>query len=55
MNKLITIQTASERLGVSKWYIRRLPESKLKTYRTDGGHRRYRESDIESLIIDMGI
>lgn len=53
MNKLITITEASEILAVSKWYIRRLPEDKLPVYKTEGGHRRYKESDIKSLMGEL--
>lgn len=53
MNKLITITKASELLGVSKWYIRRLSKDKLPVYKTEGGHRRYKESDIKSLMGEL--
>ena len=53
MDKLITITVASEMLSVSKWYIRRLSEDTLPVYKTEGGHRRYKLSDVKLLIGDL--
>ncbi len=53
LDKLITIAIASEMLSVSKWYIRRLSEDILPVYKTHGGHRRYKLSDVKLLIGDL--
>ncbi|RLI55320.1 MAG: IS607 family transposase [Candidatus Thorarchaeota archaeon] len=53
LSKLITLSKASELLSVSKWYIRRLSEDVLPVYKTQGGHRRYKESDVKSLIGEL--
>lgn len=50
MDKLISLQMASNILSVSKWYIRRLPENVLPVYKTKGMHRRYKLSDVNKLI-----
>lgn len=51
MDKLITLQKASELLGVVPKTLRVWDDSgKLKSVRTEGGHRRYRQSDIDSFI-----
>lgn len=54
MEKLITLQQASEILGVSKITLRRWDNSgKFKALRTIGGARRYSEDDINKLLDDM--
>ena len=54
MEKLITLQQASERVGVSKITLRRWDNSgKFKALRTIGGARRYSEDDINKLLDDM--
>lgn len=54
MDRLITLQEASEILGVSKITLRRWDNSgKFKAMRTLGGARRYSECDINRLINDM--
>ena len=54
MEKLITLQKASEILGVSKITLRRWDNSgKFKAFRTIGGARRYSEDDINKLLDDM--
>lgn len=54
MEKLITLQQASEILGVSKITLRRWDNSgKFKALRTIGGARRYSESDINKLLNNM--
>ena len=53
LSKLITLSKASELLSVSKWYIRRLSEDILPVYKTQGGHRRYKEYDVKSLIGEL--
>jgi predicted site-specific integrase-resolvase len=50
MNKLISLQKTSEILCLSKWGVRRTPESILPVYRTAGGHRRYKLQDVQKLI-----
>jgi len=54
MEKLITLQQASEILGVSKITLRRWDNSgKFKALRTIGGVRRYSEDDINKLLHNM--
>lgn len=54
MEKLITLQQASEILGVSKITLRRWDNSgKFKALRTIGGARRYSEDDINNFIKNM--
>jgi len=54
MEKLITLQKASEILGVSKITLRRWDNSgKFKAFRTIGGARRYSEEDIDKLLNEM--
>jgi len=51
MDKLITIQQAATLLSVVPKTLREWDKNeKLKSVRTKGGHRRYRQSDIENLI-----
>lgn len=51
MDKLITLQKASELLGVVPKTLRVWDEmGELKSVRTKGGHRRYRQSDIDNFI-----
>jgi len=53
MDKLITLKRASEVLSVTPKTLREWDANgKLKAVRTEGGHRRYRESDIHSMIGD---
>ena len=48
MEKLRTIKEAAEQLGVSKRSLQGWDNSgKLKAVRTEGGHRRYRQSDLD--------
>ena len=54
MEKLITLQEASEILGLSKITLRRWDNSgKFKALRTIGGARRYSEEDINKLLNEM--
>ena len=54
MEKLITLQQASEILGVSKITLRRWDNSgKFRAFRNIGGARRYSEDDINKLLDDM--
>jgi len=51
MDKLITIKNASELLSVSTKTLRVWDDTgKLKSIRTEGGHRRYKKSDIDSFM-----
>jgi len=51
MNKLISLQQTSELLDVVPKTLREWDSSgKLKSVRTRGGHRRYRQSDINEFI-----
>ena len=51
MNKLISLQKASEILGVSKHSLRDWDTNgKLLSVKTVGGHRRYREEDINNFM-----
>ncbi len=51
MDELIDITKASKLFGVSTKTLRRWDnEGKLKAYRTVGGHRRYKLTDIENLL-----
>jgi len=51
MDKLIQIAQAAEILGVSQATLRKWDESgKLKSVKTEGGHRRYRQSDINAFM-----
>lgn len=50
MEKLRTIKEAAEQLGVSKRSLQGWDNNgKLKAVRTEGGHRRYRQSDLDKL------
>ncbi len=51
--KLLTSAEVAEKFGVSaKSVARWAKEGKLKAaFRTLGGHRRYRESDVEALLV----
>ena len=51
MDKLLTLKETEKLLNVSKSTLQRWDNSgKLKAIRTEGGHRRYKQSDIERLI-----
>ena len=53
MEEMISISKASKILGVDIRTLQRWDnDGKLKAYRTSGGHRRYKLSEIESLISD---
>jgi excisionase family DNA binding protein len=53
MEKLIDIAVAAEMLGVTTATLRNWDrKGQLKSLRTQGGHRRYRLSDIEKLQYD---
>lgn len=51
MDKLLSLKETEKLLNVSKSTLQRWDNSgKLKAIRTQGGHRRYKQSDIERLI-----
>ena len=51
MNKLLTLKETETLLNVSKSTLQRWDKSgKLKALRTEGGHRRYKESEVLNLI-----
>ena len=51
MDKLLTLKETEQLLNVSKSTLQRWDNSgKLIALRTEGGHRRYKQSDIERLI-----
>lgn len=51
MDKLLTLKETEHLLNVSKSTLQRWDNSgKLVALRTEGGHRRYKQSDIERLI-----
>ena len=49
MEKLISINDAAKMLGISHWSLRRYSEDVIKPIYTEGGHRRYKLSDILKL------
>ena len=51
MNKLLSLKETEKLLNVSKSTLQRRDNSgKLKAIRTEGGHRRYRQSDIDKIL-----
>ena len=51
MDKLLTIAETANILNVSKWTLRNWDDSdKLKAIRTEGGHRRYLESEVQQFM-----
>lgn len=51
MDRLLTLRETMRLLNVSKSTLHRWDrEGRLTAVRTDGGHRRYRQSEIESLV-----
>ena len=51
MDKLLTLKETEELLNVSKSTLQRWDNSgKLVALRTEGGHRRYKLSDIEKIL-----
>ena len=50
MERLITVSDAAQRLGVTKKTLQVWDnDGKLTALRTAGGHRRYRQSDVDKL------
>ena len=53
MDKLLTLKETENILNVSKSTLQRWDNSgKLKAIRTEGGHRRYKQSDIDEILKD---
>lgn len=51
MERFFTLKEVEEILNVSKSTLQRWDNSgKLKAYRTKGGHRRYKQTDIENIL-----
>ena len=51
----LRLAEAAETLGVSHNTLRRWSDAGvLRCYRTSGGHRRYRRSDLERFLLDSG-
>ena len=51
MDKLLSLKETEKLLNVSKSTLQRWDNSgKLKAIRTEGGHRRYRQSDIDKIL-----
>ena len=51
MNKLLTLKETEQLLNVSKSTLQRWDNNgKLKAVRTEGGHRRYKQSDIDEIL-----
>lgn len=51
MNNLLSMKEACEYLHVSHTTLRRLSNSgKITSFRTDGGHRRYRKDDLDQYL-----
>ena len=46
---MLTATGVAKALGLHIDTVRRMPESALPVYRTNGGHRRYKESDVAKL------
>ena len=51
MDKLLSLKETEKLLNVSKSTLQRWDNSgKLKAIRTEGGHRRYKQSDIDEIL-----
>ena len=51
MDKLLSLKETEKLLNVSKSTLQRWDNSgKLKAIRTEGGHRRYKQSDIDKIL-----
>jgi len=50
---MITASDVAKELGLHIDTVRRMPDSALPVYRTKGGHRRYKESDVAKLKGEM--
>lgn len=51
MKKLLSVAEAADLLNVTAWTLRKWDrDGKLVALRTDGGHRRYRQSDINQFL-----
>ena len=51
MDKLLSLKETEKLLNISKSTLQRWDNSrKLKAIRTEGGHRRYKQSDVDKII-----
>ena len=51
MDKLLSLKETEKLLNVSKSTLQRWDNSgKLKAIRTEGGHRRYKQSDVDKIL-----
>ena len=51
MDKLLSLKETEKLLNVSKSTLQRWDKNgKLKAIRTEGGHRRYRQSDVDKIL-----
>jgi excisionase family DNA binding protein len=55
MDKIFSISEAADYLGVSPLTLRNWEkQSKIRAFRTPGGHRRFRKSDLDVILADNG-
>ena len=48
--QFVTLSETAKLLGVTENYLRYVSEDFIKAYRTEGGHRRYKRSDIDRIL-----
>jgi len=50
-DKIFSISEAAEHLGVSALTLRKwVAQAKVRAFRTPGGHRRFRKSDLDAIL-----
>jgi len=50
-DKIFSISEAAEHLGVSALTLRKwVTQAKVRAFRTPGGHRRFRKSDLDAIL-----
>ena len=50
-DKIFSISGAAEHLGVSALTLRKwVAQTKVRAFRTPGGHRRFRKSDLDAIL-----
>ena len=50
-DKIFSISGAAEHLGVSALTLRKwVAQAKVRAFRTPGGHRRFRKSDLDAIL-----
>ena len=50
-DKIFSISEAAEHLGVSALTLRKwVAQAKVRAFRTPGGHRRFRKSDLDTIL-----